>query len=367
VYAAGTGLVTFPGIILLFTPVALLSSGLGLTESLPYYPPHPTAWLVLGPYEALISCSALFACDALAERLGVGQARRAGLCVAEGIVLFEVSAVWGHPEDALAVAFAVYAFVLALDARWTGAGWFFGLAVVTQPLVVLMLPVLLAMAGRQRAAALLTRAAFPAVALLATPLIAEFHTTTHALIAQPNYPGIDHVTPWTSLAPHLDGSGKGRMVAAGPGRVVAVILACVLGWMARRWRARPDVLVLAAGAALAMRCLTESVMVAYYAWPVLAVGLVVASRRSAARALVAVIAAAAVTVCGQTGLGMWPWWTIVNGGLLLVLLAGMPSRVRGVVPITVDAVESEPPALLHSFIEERSADSRAPECPSVAG
>jgi hypothetical protein len=343
-----------------------LCGALGLTESFPYVLPHPTAWMILGPYEIVISCTALFACDALAERLGVGRARRAWLCVVQGVVLWNVSVHWGHPEDALAMALAIYALVLALDGRWTGAGWLFGAAVATQPLVLLMLPVLMAMAGRQRVVALLTRAALPALALLATPLVAEFHTTAHALVAQPNYPNLDHVTPWTALAPRLGGSGKGLMVAAGPGRVLAMVLACALGWRARRWRNRPDALVVAAAAALCLRCLTESVMVAFYAWPVLAVALVVAARRSRTLALAAG-AALVVTVSGDSRLGEWAWWGLVNGGLVLVLLAGMPSRVRRVVPITDDAAGRRALARLQPFIEERSTAAQAPECPRVAG
>jgi hypothetical protein len=138
VYGAGTGLVTFPGILLLFAPVALLAGALNMTESFPFTLPHPTAWLLLGPYEILISCAALFACDALADRLGLGRGRRRLLCVAEGAVLWNLSVVWGHPEDAVAVALAVYALVLALDGRWSGAGWLFGAAMATQPVVVLM-------------------------------------------------------------------------------------------------------------------------------------------------------------------------------------------------------------------------------------
>jgi len=367
VYSVGTGLITFPAILLLFTPVAVLSGALGLTECFPFYPPHPTAWLLLGPYEVLISCSVLFACNALAWHLGIGGAKRAWLCVVEGAVLWNIAVIWGHPEDALALALAIYASVFALRGRWKGAGWLFGSAVASQPLVLLMLPILVAMAGKQRAAALVTRAALPAVVLLATPLIAEFHATTHALILQPNYPGLDHVTPWTSLAPRLGGSGKELAVAAGPGRLVAIALACALGWRARRWRRQPEALALALAAALSLRCFTESVMVAYYVWPALAITLVVAAGRSRARTSIATIAALGITVCGDFRLGEWAWWGAVNGGLLLGLLAGMPSRVRGAVPIPVDAVGSEPLTFRHPFIEERSAATGTPKVPMVAG
>jgi hypothetical protein len=342
VYAASTRIITFPGILLLFAPLALLTGHLGMSESFPFPIPHPSAWLVLGPYEILIGCAALFACDALAERLGIGGVRRLALCVAEGFVLWPVLVMWGHPEDALALALALYALVLALDDRWGGAGWLMGAAVATQPLVVLMVPVLLAMSGTRRAPAFLLRSALPGVFLIATPLAAEFHATAHALLAQPNFPRIDHVTPWTSLAPKLGGTGRSTAVAAGPGRVVAVLVACVLGWWARRWRHRPDLLVWAAAATLALRCLTESVLVSYYLWPTLAVALIVVARRSGWRLAVGVAAAAVVTIGGQFAFGEWAWWGLVNAGLLVILFAGFPaSRVSDEVPINHNTAGTE--------------------------
>jgi len=345
VYAASTSIVTFPGILMLFAPLAMFTGSLGMTESFPFFPPHPAAWLLLGPYEILIGCVALFACDALAERLEVSSGRRVVLCVVEGVVLWPVLVAWGHPEDALALALAVYAMVFALDHRWTGAGWLFGAAIATQPLVVLMLPVVLAMSGKRQAPALLLRSGLPAIVLLATPLVAQFHATAHVLLAQPNFPRIDHATPWTALAPKLGGAGKDIAVAAGPGRVVAVVGACVLGWWARRWRDRPDLLVWAAATALTLRCLTESVMDDYYVWPTLALGLIVAARMTRWRQTVGVLVAVAVTVCAQTHFGEWLWWSTVNAGLLIVLVSAFPamaSRVRHMVPIDLNAAEIEP-------------------------
>jgi hypothetical protein len=342
VYGDQTGLVTLPGILLLFAPIAMLASVLHMTESFPMTLPHPTAWLILGPYEILISCAALFACDALAERLGVGRGRRGLLCIAEGVVLWNVSVVWGHPEDAVALALALYAVVLALDGRWRGAGWLFGAAIATQPVVVLMLPVMLAMAGKRRVIPLLLRALLPPLFLLATPLVAEFHVTVHSLVDQPNFPNLDHRTPWTSLAPRLGGSGQAVSVAAGPGRLVAVALACAVGWWSRRWRHRPDMILLAVATTLALRCFTESVMVSFYVWPVLAVGLVVAARRSRWQLACGVIAAVGITLCSDLHLGEWLWWGLVTGGIVGVLLSGIPSRRRGPVPITTSATEEAP-------------------------
>jgi hypothetical protein len=323
IYGSGTGLVTFPGILLVLAPLAMATGAFGLTEAYPRFIPHPTSWLALGPVSLLLSAIALFACDAVAERLGVSRGRRAVLCVIEACLLWNVSELWGHPEDVVAVGLALYALVLALDGRWTGAGWLFGAAMATQPLVILMLPVLLALGGRRRVTGLTLRGLVPALALLLTPLISQFKATTHAMLDQPNFPHVDHATPWTTLAPVLGGHGRFLAVAAGPGRLVALVLACGLGWWARRWRERPDLIFWAAATALALRCFTESVMVAFYIWPALAIGVVVAARASRLRFGAAALMAIGISVIAQLHLGELPWWAIMTVGLMAVIALGI--------------------------------------------
>lgn len=170
-------------------------------------------WVIaVGSYSLLLSCMALFACDALAERLQVSRTRRAVLSVVEAVLLWNVIVVWGHPEDAVAVALAVYAVIFALDGRFVRAGWLFGAAVAFQPLVLLMLPVLIAMAGRRSGLGVAIRSILPSAVLVAVPLIANFSATFHALAEQPNYPNRDHATPWTALSPRRGprpGTGRG--------------------------------------------------------------------------------------------------------------------------------------------------------------
>jgi hypothetical protein len=328
IYASGTALVSFPGFVLLLAPVAMLTGAFHMTEDFPFYPPHASAWYVLGPFEMLVSCVALFACDALAQRLGVSQTRRMFMAVAGAVALWNVSIIWGHPEDALAIALAVYALVFALDDRWTGAGWLFGAAVAVQPLVLLVLPVLVGMAGRENAVKVIARSIVPAVAVVFTPLVANFHATAQALLQQPNFPNIDHVTPWTSLAPVVAGSGKGLEVAAGPGRVVALVLACGLGFVATRWRGRPDVLVWAVCAALTLRCLTESVMDPFYIWPPIAIALVVAARSSAWRFAAVAVVACASTAVSNWHLGEWLWWGLVTGIVVFIVTVSVPQKAK---------------------------------------
>jgi hypothetical protein len=350
VYGAGTALVTLPGILFLLAPAAMVTGALGLSETFPKVVNHPTAWLILGPLSYLLSAIALFACDALAERLGVSRRRRALLCVVEAVVLWNVAVIWGHPEDAVAVGLALYALVFALDGRWTGAGWLLGAALATQPLIILMLPVVFALAGRHRVVGLAVRATAPGLALVLTPLISQFSVTAHALLDQPNYPRIDHATPWTALAPVLGGKGQALAVAAGPGRIVAVVLACCLGWWARRWRERPELIVWAAAMALALRCFTESVMVAFYIWPALAVGLVVVARHGRLRLASASMVAIGITIVAQWRLGELPWWMTMTAGIVavLVLCARRERRPAQSEPSGLSVVSRgrEPPAVL---------------------
>jgi hypothetical protein len=106
VYGAGTGLVTFPGILLALAPVAMLTGALGMTESFPKFLPTRRRGWYSGPTRCSSAPSLLFACDALAQRLGVGRGDGIVLCLAEAAVLWNVSVWWGHPEDAVAVGFA---------------------------------------------------------------------------------------------------------------------------------------------------------------------------------------------------------------------------------------------------------------------
>jgi hypothetical protein len=163
------------------------------------------------------------------------------------------------------------------------------------------------------------------ILLTVGPLIAGFRATLHAIVDQPNYPNVNHVTPWTGLAPKLGGHGSRLAVAGGPGRAISLLLAIALGvWAGRRWRDRPELLAWSCAAVLALRCYTEAVMVPYYAWPALAVGLVVAARGSPRRFAVAIALAIFTTVAAQWHLRWFPWWVLDLAGVTGLLIIAWP-------------------------------------------
>jgi hypothetical protein len=334
-YTKPTNLVSFPGAAIILVPIVAVIDAAGLPIQIPG--PHGAnhdVWLLAGVYQVVISAVVLFAADAIAEQLGVSRRKRFLLAAASAIALWNVTVRWGHPEDAVATGLLLYA-VLALSLGRTGrAGWLIGAAVAVQPLVLLALPILVAVIEPRRLAAFLARAAVPAVVLLGIAAAANWHATVTAVAKQPNYPTVDHPTPWLFLAPHLSHG----TVAAGPARSLAIVVACgcavAVGvrWRARRrdrtaqpagWtRDELREILWWTGVALALRCVFESVMVAYYLWPPLAVALITASRSWLRLLAAGVVAATLSFVTQDSWRNTWGWYAMVVVGLGLALWAG---------------------------------------------
>ena len=342
-YTPPTNLVSFPGTALILVPVAAiidlaglpLQTGADVQLRAGSQIGNHTEWLILGPAVVILSALALFAADALAERLGASQFKRFLLAAAGATALWNVTIRWGHPEDAVAVGLLLYA-VLALSNQRPGrAAWLAGAAVAVQPLVLLAFPFLLVTIEPRRLAGFVSRAAVPTLVLLGAAAASNWTATIHAVTSQPNAPSVDHPTPWiylTVLAPHLSNGS----VAAGPARALSIVVACgcaLATW--RRWRrARlgdwsPETLqelLWWVAFALALRSFFEPVMVSYYVWPPLAVALVAASR-SYLRLLPAGVSAGVLTFLSQSSWrNPWVWWTPMVVVLGFTLLFAWPRR-----------------------------------------
>jgi hypothetical protein len=327
VYAPPTGVVTFPGVLVLLAPAVALSQSLHLSIGMPFSAVStPTSWLVLEPFDLLAASLALFSLDAVARRLEVPAHRRWILTAAEGVALWDLLVNQWHPEDAFAVALALWALLAAFDGRWRRAGWLLGIGIAFQPLVVLALAAVVAMAPRRNAVGLVARAGVPAVLLLAGPLIANPRVTLRAVIDQPSYPLLDHPTPWIHFAPHL---GPG-VVATGPARLAGVIIATAVSWAVCRRTRRAELVVWIVAVCFATRSLFESVMVAYYIWPPLALALVVAARSTRARFVAACVFSSLGTMLAlRDWRGEWVYWSVLLFCIGAVLAAAWPGSGSG--------------------------------------
>ncbi len=359
IYTAHGGFLLPPGLLIMLLPVDFAVRIFHLSVSFPFSVPRPTAWLVLGPYEMAMSGFALFGLDALAEHLGIPQRRRAWLCVAEALALWQVVVIWGHPEDVVALGFGAYAIHALLNKRRVAAGWLLGAALATQTFTVLLIPVILAAdisrtslarnavgntASRGTAAdssmphtiwtytkqvlpSLWRAIAVPAV-LVATPLIAEPKATWRALVIQPTYPKVDQPTPWLALAPKLAHGA----VSGGVPRILTLLAACLIGILAYRMALRRDIqstVILACAFSLFSWPFFESVMVSYYLWPALAFALLAAgmsgSWRIAGTLIVGMFSMlyAFFQPRGQFGME-WQYWIVVIGSLGIALIFTIP-------------------------------------------
>ncbi len=319
-----------PGALLLLLPAASLAHGLGLSLGYPFTGiTSPTAFVVMGPFSLLVSCSALFAFDAAARRLGTGRGRRLVLALVGAWVLSNVTVRWGHPEDAVAVALAVYALLAADRGALGRAGWLLGAAVAVQPLALFALPWLAVRAwsdgGTRALAATVGRALVPWVVLLAPALLLDGHQAAAWLRQQGIYPGRNHVTPWTrwaAPAPGLRGA-----VEAGPNRAAALAVAAAVEVVVGRRHRDLAWGLWAVTAGFWVWTASDAVLDSYYTWPVLALVLVLASWRSWALLVGTGAAALLATWFSKVRWhGAWPWWYLMVGLLAALLVVVVPRR-----------------------------------------
>jgi len=339
-YTQPTGLITLPGAVVILLPLVAVIDVTGVSLALQSAAnPQPAAWLLAGPYAIALSAVVLFAADAIAEHLGLDQRRRAVLALAEVVALWSVSVRWGHPEDAVSVGLFLYAILALARSKHWRAAWLAGAAIAIQPLVLLAVPVLAMAIPLRRVPGFLVRAAAPAAVALTGAAAANWNATYAAVTSQPNFPTVNHSTPWESLAPHLGGG----VVAAGPARILAILVACGCAAAAgRRWHAARtgdwdhetliEVLWWSA-LTLALRCVFEPVAVTYYLWPAVAVVLIAAAR-TWSRLIPAALAATALTFASQIPWhGVWVWWAPMTVLLALTLaFARFPWPWRRAVP-----------------------------------
>jgi hypothetical protein len=324
IYRPNGALTSPPALEFVLAPLVGLGNVLGLA------PPHQLSgealsmWIVVGPAAVLLGSTVLFALDAVARSWRFTPGQRFALALVSAVGVANVVAYWGHPEDCVAVAFVLWAALTmerfgALRAR--RAAVLLGLGIAFQPLALLGVAPVLARLSWRSAARLWWRLLLPSLLVLVAPLLGEPHRTLFVVVRQPFQPRYVSWTPLTSLAsrlgPGLDGGGTTRLLA--------IVVACVLAIaVCRRRHSLPVVLGIMA-VAFFLRVAFETEMNWYYLWPVPALCLLLAMRRSAARFAACSVALAASMVLGDRRVhDIVLWWPALIATAVVMLIAAAP-------------------------------------------
>ncbi len=327
VYSAGRHFDALPIPAILLAPVVALGDRWHLSQGYPLPVHHASMWLLLGPVTLLVSGVAVLAAGrALAWDLGCrrGVWRVQLLLAVTGLL---PAAVWGHFEDALALAFVMEGARRLATGRIDGGCLCVALAIGTKQWAILGVPVLLASLPRDRrvrAAAICL--ALPA-ALAAFPLAVDWAHASRALLfkATPIGLTVGHTSPVVrALGVHASLALRATAFAASIG-------------VALRGRAgEPTRLLAAFGLCFLLRGLLEPVGFAYYLGPgaaLLALGVIIANERGKgwSAGTVAVSLAATGTVLWSLwvhGSG-WAWYAPELGFAAVTAVAAMRLTGQG--------------------------------------
>jgi hypothetical protein len=320
IYVVPQGTLTSPPALeFLMAPVLLVAQAAGLATHLTGMQ-SLGVWLLLGPAVLLLASTVLFAIDAIARHWGLSDRSRLGLALVSALCVANVTGLWGHPEDCIAVAMVLWS-ALALDKHGTATGpsaaLLLGVGIAFQPLAVLAVAPVLTRLGWRAAARVSWRLLVPSLVVLVPPLIGEPSRTLFVLVKQPFMPGAVSFTPLTHLAPVI---GPG-LDGGGPTRLVATVLSAGLAVaVCRRRHDLPTVLAMIA-VAFSLRVLFETELCWYYLWPVAAVCLLLSARRGPRPLGLCTAAVVASIVLGNhnTVHDITPWWPALMATVVVML------------------------------------------------
>ena len=313
-YKVSGGFDALPIAPLLLVPVVALSDLLHLTESRT----GASLWLLLCPVTSFLCSLVAPAARSLAWAVG----RRTNLWMLQATVLLACAlpcALWGHFEDALALACLMYAWRAASRARWDAAALWCSVAVASKEWAVLAVPFLVVMApAGRRVKALLLCALLPAV-LVAPCLVADFRSTVLGI---------------------FDSAGRAKLgwdylgrVAGTVGRTTVLIAAPATALVLGRKRLGSTLSVIAF--LFAMRVILEPYVFTYYVVAplgTLIIAVVVKEGRITARDQVFLVLPMLWVIPEMTRSGAWylGWaitWVMATAPLWRRRLPGSPHRL----------------------------------------
>lgn len=267
---------------IVIAPAVGLADHLNLVEGAPMSIPHPTAWLVIGPYVLLLGIVLLHAIRGIARDLGLSRYLWR-IQILAAVVVLGPSAAWNHFEDVLALAFLLYAVRSAWRGRTASSALLLGISVSFKQWSVVALPFLLLQLPPGTRLRYVLKAGWLPVSLAAFCLGVDWtHASRHLLepTIVPENMDLGHHAVFARVL----GRDTSRL-----SRVTELALSPVVAWRSRHLSDRSSLLI-AIGVVLLARPILEPYNYGYYWSPgVILIVVGVAARR------------------GSLGIRTWGW------------------------------------------------------------
>lgn len=341
---------TLPGMVWLLQPVVFVVDKIpalsqvhalskGAIVSPPFYKlavPYIFVWLILP----------LCAVNAWIRRWDFSKIKTVALLVAFMVLLDGEIIPLGHPEDALALGCVLYALLAARNDKFKQAGWWIAFGACLQLIAVLVVPIILIMAGRDRWFQFLIRAAILPGAMFAYYMAISPYYAWHAMTDQIVWSTVNK-TPTFALTTHghpayTRGLGGvtlkyiNKHTASAHYLRSAVELFAVFIAVAYRktWKTMNDHKFLWLVGLIYIARVTGSVVFSYYLVPGIVILLLSGAALANRQLVVSTMAAAAVFMVASQNIdgSVWRWM------ILLVVTAILAYSVR-----LYDTMEAERP------------------------
>ena len=262
IYVLDRTLETAPALQVAIAPIARCASGLSFPN--PSVVLYPQAFWVAGPLFLAALALPLCAGDRWLQFMGVSDLRRRLPVLAVMAITLPPMALFGHPEDMIALGSMLYGLIAAMEGRHRATGWWLGVALAFQFFAFLAIPIALVFLKRRQWGAAIVQMVLVPLSVLLVPLVTEPSATIRQLLHQRVYDDMGYISPtW-----HLDPGEAAiiRVLVALASIPVALVLARI---MPTDRKAAAQLVIWVVAALFALRVF-EPELVPYFLAPTLA-------------------------------------------------------------------------------------------------
>ncbi len=199
IYTLDRTLETAPALQVVIAPIARM--GFGLSFPNPSSVLYPQAFWVAGPLFLGAMALPICAGDRWLQYMSASDTGRRLTVLAVMAVTLPPIALYGHPEDLVALGCMLYGLIAALEGRHRATGWWLGVALAFQLFSILAIPIAFVfLKRRQWVPAIIPMIAVP-LSVVLIPLITQPSAMVQQLLHQKVFDDLGYISPTWHLDP----------------------------------------------------------------------------------------------------------------------------------------------------------------------